>query len=165
MDLYILRHGQAVNIGESEVHNDSTRFLTEKGKHRTEQICKMLANFGCKPDIILSSPLVRAVETAEIAAEELAPGTPISKVNYLKPSSRLENALSRLAEIQVSSVLLVGHIPSLAKLAAQLCNAGPGFNLHLRKSGVCWISFPKNIDKGKGSLEFLISPGFLKAVQ
>ena len=72
MMLYIVRHGIAVDIGTNGVTSDATRMLSEEGRRKTNEIGASLAVLGVTADIILTSPLVRAYETAEILNRHLA---------------------------------------------------------------------------------------------
>ncbi|MFP4012910.1 MAG: phosphohistidine phosphatase SixA [Chitinispirillaceae bacterium] len=162
-ELYILRHGHAVDSESPAVSCDKDRFLTQKGKDRTATMCRLLKKLKCRPDVVISSSLVRARQTAEIAVQELAPDISFFEVEYLKPSADMETAVAELAKIKAGCILVIGHLPSLAHLASLLLTGKPDTDLQLKKSGVCRLSFCDAIHKGKGRLELLLSPELLKS--
>src|SRR5262249_37218201 len=71
MELYIVRHGIAVDREDPKCPPDPERFLTEEGRDKTRQVAKGMAEVASVPDLILSSPYLRAFQTAEIFADEL----------------------------------------------------------------------------------------------
>ena len=124
-ELYIMRHGIAVARGTEDSSDDSKRPLTPQGKEKMRDIAKGLKRLGVELDWIVSSPLVRAVETAEIVATTLDPNTPIDRSEVLSPGGPPEALVSFLAKHPSRRrVLLTGHEPDLGELAARLVGAG-----------------------------------------
>ncbi len=113
MDILILRHGKAEK--REAGRDDSARLLTPRGAREIRAVSKWIAGLGIAPDIIASSPLKRARETAEIVADEFSYGQEIALWNELEPGSDPETLRKRLAGLpDANMVLLVGHEPHLS---------------------------------------------------
>src|SRR6266542_1252766 len=98
MNLYIIRHAIAVDKGTFEYSDDSQRPLMEKGKKRMRQIAKGLHALGVEFDLVLSSPYVRAKETAEILAEVFETKTDIAYSENLIPMGDPELLIAEINE-------------------------------------------------------------------
>lgn len=120
--LYILRHGQAPGTAESGVKTDFERPLSPEGRHDVRQAALSLSQEGGRPSLILHSPLVRAVQTAAVAAEVLRPERGVEEFqplrNELPPAALAEELKRRCRDID--EVLAVGHQPQLGELVALL---------------------------------------------
>jgi phosphohistidine phosphatase len=159
MYIYIIRHG----IAEDHAHSlrDEDRALTEEGKEKMKEAARGLKRMD--PDItrIFSSPLVRAIQTAEIVAAELkmkvdllkqlAPGhTPVEVCDSLK-----------LHKSKASAVAVVGHEPDCSELASHLLDAPGGVNIDFKKGAVCLIE-SESLEMGSGCLLWHLSPKALR---
>jgi phosphohistidine phosphatase len=140
IELYVLRHGIAVPHGTPEIADDE-RPLTPKGRERMREIGRGLRRLGLAPERIISSPLPRAWETAEIVA------------NALRKSDRLEASEVLRADRDAASIrdwiytrpedrlMIVGHNPSLSDLLGLLVTGSDGFQLcELKKGGIAVLS-------------------------
>lgn len=114
MKLFLVRHGQAVS---SEV--DPARPLSDAGKAVVAKVGKHLKGLGIKVEEIRCSTKARARETAEIIAEEIAPGTAPAETQGLKPNDPVEPVAQAL-EQEKRDTMIVGHLPFLPALAARL---------------------------------------------
>lgn len=161
MELYLLRHGSAVDIGEWGVRTDGERMLTRKGRECTEEVLRALREV-CRPQGIWTSPLVRACETAEIAREVLAAEVPVKRLEFLLPGGNTVGLLQWLSSRKEDSLMLVGHMPDLAILAGSLTSGVESGGIAFKKSGVCCIVFEERIGKGKGQLGWLVTPSLLR---
>lgn len=125
MKLYVVRHGIAVEHGEWKGGADELRPLTGKGRQRFRRSARALAERPGKLELILTSPLVRAVQTAEILAGEVRH----REVDVLAAlGSGSAAALLRAASERAAgarSLALVGHEPQLSGLLALVCGLGP----------------------------------------
>ncbi len=159
MDLYILRHAIA---GERESFDgpDSERPLTKEGAKKMKRIAKELKKLDIKFDLILSSPFLRAKETAEIMAEEF------HRENVLKFSSNLRvggNPAALVHEINTGykkfgSILLVGHEPCLSGLILMLVSGKTDLAITMKKGGICKLSV-ESLRYGRcATLEWLMAP-------
>lgn len=138
MNLFILRHGIAVEPGTPGFENDSERPLIPKGRRQLRQSCLALRKMKLKPDLILSSPLIRARETAEIVAAELKCQKWLCFSENLRPRGNLGKLVAELNALKAApqSVLLVGHEPDLSRLISLLIAGRPDAALDLKKGGL-----------------------------
>jgi len=163
--LCIMRHGIAAARGEAGYSDDAKRPLTEVGRKKMHQIAAGLKQAGFTADWILSSPLLRAVETAKIAASALGPLTPVETSETLSPGASPESLLSFLARHKNRRrILVVGHEPDLSRLAARLIGANRHANLVFKKGGCCLISFSEFPPKSPGELVWWLTPRILRAL-
>lgn len=162
-EFYIMRHGVAVTRESTGFADDSKRPLTPEGKEKMREIGKGLSRLRVGVDWIVSSPLVRAVETAEIVAESLGSNVPLDFSDALRPGGSAEALISLLAKhLDRNSVLVVGHEPDLSKLAARLMGAGRQANLTMKKGGCCLIAFDEFPPKSPGQLVWWLTPRLLR---
>ena len=164
--IYILRHGIATKRGSDGSLDDSKRKLTAEGKEKMQEIARGLKRLGVEIDWIVTSPLVRAVETAQIVAESLPAKVPLNYCDGLRPGETAEKLFSFLAkQPERTKVLLVGHEPDLSSLAARLVGAGPHANLLLKKGGCCLITSDQLPPKLQGQLVWWLTPRVLRAIE
>ncbi len=158
MKVYLLRHGRAVAIGERGVLTDEDRRLTPEGRRVTQKMLRAIRE-TCRPCALWTSPLVRARETAEIARRTLGIRSKISILESLRPGTDPRTVVRWLRSRQeTSSIMLVGHMPDLAILAATLVFGVEQEGIAIKKSGVCCIGFKGPVAAGAGRLEWLMSP-------
>lgn len=162
-EFYIMRHGIAVTRGSAGFSDDSKRPLTPEGKKKMQGISEGLVRLGLDLDWIVTSPLVRAVETAEIVAEALGSHVPMDFSDHLKPGSSPEALISFLAKhANRKRVMVVGHEPDLSEMAARLIGAGRHANLGFKKGGCCLITFTEFPPKSPGELVWWLTPRVLR---
>jgi phosphohistidine phosphatase len=152
MLIYFLRHGEA--DWPDWKKPDDERPLTEKGKKEMHQVGAFLANLSVKPDVVLTSPLPRASQTAEIAAgyvdakcvqeESLGPGFGRAALKKIVKKRGAE------------SVMLVGHEPDFSKTVGRLTGA----RVKLAKAGIALVEVGPDLDCGK--LLWLFPPKIAK---
>jgi len=138
MWIYLFRHGIAIDREHPDCPPDSQRALTEKGVRRTRDAARGLAALGVEPDLVLTSPYVRARQTAELALEALS--LPLSR---LVESDALldddpEPLCYELRRLDPEVALCVGHAPSLDLFAAYLVGSGRPVT-RLKKAGVACL--------------------------
>jgi phosphohistidine phosphatase len=148
MLLVLMRHGKAEPKKSSL--SDFDRRLTDVGKEDVALVARLLP---VKPEIIFTSPLKRAVETAEIASRELG-GVEVKVAWELEPERASLSSLRELNVLNYSSVLLVGHAPSLEELASTIIGGG---RIKMPSASVAGIEL-SDVDLGRGVLKFLITP-------
>ena len=160
MNLYILRHGIAVDPGSPGYAKDADRPLTPEGERKLGQITKAMEALELTFDLILSSPYLRARQTAEIVAEALKARKRLDFSETLTPggsTKKLVELLDRL-EPPPESVLLVGHEPYLSGLISLLVAGHEGFAVVLKKGGLCKLS-TESLKHGRcAALEWLLTP-------
>ena len=158
-ELYVMRHGVAVEHGSAGFSDDSKRPLTLEGKQKMKQITAGLVSLGFDIDWIVTSPLLRARETAEVLAEGLGVQIPVDVCEELAPGGSPEALITFLAkQAKRRRVLVVGHEPDVSALAARLIGAGPHTNVSFRKGGCCLIVFDEFPPRTPGRLVWWITP-------
>jgi len=165
-ELYFMRHGLAVTRASVRFSEDAQRPLVPEGKEKMREIAGGLKRMGFEVDWIVTSPLVRAVETAGIIAESLASSVPVDVCEAMRPGGSPENLLAFLAKRpNWRRVLVVGHEPDLSELAARLIGAGGHANLTFKKGGCCMISFDEFPPKSPGQLVWWLTPRLLRKLR
>ena len=161
MKLTIIRHAIAVPSGTEGVADDE-RPLTDKGRRRFQEVARGLAEICECPDVLLTSPLPRAAETAQIAAEAWGDVTPTSEPTLAQGS--IDQILAVLAKHAPDQhVAIVGHEPALSALLARLLGSGAGERFAFRKGGVAHLEVPGSLKDG-GRLEWFTRPRILRAL-
>jgi phosphohistidine phosphatase len=162
MDLYIVRHGIAIDRGAPKCPADAERYLTEEGRAKTGQVAEGVASMGVQADLFLTSPYVRAVETAEIFAAVLNyPKEKIRKTDLLLPGAEPLLLIRELAREKVAStVFLVGHAPQLDEVIAAALNSKKHLT-SLKKAGVALIALTR-VSPPSGELVWLCTPKILR---
>jgi len=165
MNLYVIRHAIAVDEGTSEYESDSERPLTDKGRKKMRQIARALRNLGVEFDLILSSPYVRARETAEILADVFKMKKKILFSDNLIPLGNPELLITEVNEkYSVNSLAVVGHEPHLSTLVGLLVAENAKIDVTLKKGGVCYLSADDLHQEHRATLEWLLTPGILMEI-
>lgn len=162
MQLYIVRHGIAIDREDPKCPSEAERYLTEEGLRKTRQVAKGVAALGVAPDLFLSSPYVRAMQTAEIFAAALGyPKPKIRRTDLLLPGGEPSLFLRELARDKQSSVVFCfGHAPNLDELLSVSVGAKDPF-APLKKAGVALVEF-KRVSPPKARLLWLATPKLLR---
>lgn len=160
MQILLVRHGEAI---EEAPGGDASRWLTGRGRKRTRKVAAWLGKAKArKPAEVWTSPLVRAVQTAEILAERVGLTEDVSVRNELSPGHDPREILDLLAKraADAGPIALVGHEPGLSLLATSLLGAAswPG----IKKSGVVALMWD---GAAKAELAFLLEPKGLEMVR
>jgi phosphohistidine phosphatase len=164
LQLLILRHAIALDRDEADALslNDFERPLIDKGRERMEQVAAGISHSITEPALILSSPLLRARQTAEILAAQYE-AVEINIIEELAPGHSLHQLIAVLQKQQVTAPLvIVGHEPSLSSFAGLLLCGKPFSPLQLKKGGAALIEFNQRIDSGCGNLLWLMTPRLLR---
>jgi phosphohistidine phosphatase len=166
MNLYIIRHAIAVDEGTSDYASDSERPLTDKGRKKMRQIAKALRHLGVEFDLILSSPYVRACETAEIVADVFKMKNKLFFSDHLIPEGNPELLIGEINEKHtVDSLAIVGHEPHLSALIGLLIADTAKIEITLKKGGVCHLSADDlHHHDHRATLEWLLPPGILMEI-
>ncbi len=158
--LYLVRHAIAAERGDAWP-DDAKRPLTSKGSSRMREVARGLRDLHVGIDVILTSPLVRARQTAEILANGLRPAPAVSVVPALAPGVTPAQAIAALPAFRkMRRIALVGHEPGLGELAAWLIGAQSP--LPFKKGGVCRIDIGATPAPGQGQLIWMATPGMLR---
>ena len=160
MRLYFLRHASASDVAPS----DAERKLTKEGEEESRIAGAALAELGVKPAHVFSSPLVRARQTAEIAAKELKFSRRIEILDELlndTSTPALLNALKRYGDAH--ELLLVGHVPSLSEHVAALIGAKNAEGLPLGKGSITCLELEQR-RIGAGQLRWMMRQKQLRQI-
>jgi phosphohistidine phosphatase len=165
MELYVVRHGIAIDREEPKCPPDPERYLTEEGVEKTKRVAKGLAALGATPGLFISSPYTRALQTAEIFADALDYSRQkIRRTELLLPGAEPSLLFREIArEKQASAIFLFGHAPQLDDLIA----AALGSKRHLtsmKKAGVALVEL-KRISPPMGVLAWLATPKILRRAE
>jgi phosphohistidine phosphatase len=160
--LYLVRHAIAGERGD-QYPDDSKRPLTEHGMSRFRKAARGLGEMGADIDLILSSPYLRARQTADILAEQLRGHPPVVETAALAPGSAYRELLAELGrQGRASRIALVGHEPDLGSTAARLVGCPASFEF--RKGGVCRIDVGGLPPTAPGALRWFATPKMLVAL-
>jgi phosphohistidine phosphatase len=160
VNLYILRHGIAVDPGTPEYAADSERPLVPKGERKLRLIGKAMGCLELRFDLILSSPYLRARQTAETIAASLKFKKPIELSDSLTPGGSQRQLVEFLNQFKPvpQEVLLVGHEPYLSELISLLVSGESGVSIAVKKGGLCKVS-AERLEFGRcATLEWLLTP-------
>ena len=162
MQLYIVRHGIAIDREDPKCPPDPERYLTEEGVEKTAQVAKGVAALGIAGDLFLSSPYIRAVQTAEIFARELGYAKQkIRRTDMLLPGAEPSHVFRELArDKQASAVFLFGHAPQLDDVIATALGSKKHLTA-LKKAGVVLVEL-KRVSPPIGTLVWLATPKLLR---
>jgi len=160
LELYLVRHAIAAERGE-EYPDDSKRPLTSQGMSRFRKEARALDALGMSVAVVLTSPLVRTRQTADILAGHLSGGPPVVATDALAPAGTAAAVYHELARhAKKGSIALVGHEPNIGELAARLI--GSRTPLEFKKGAVCCIDLEGLPPKAIGSLRWFLPPRMLR---
>jgi phosphohistidine phosphatase len=160
--LFLVRHGIAADRGDNWP-DDAKRPLTSKGINRFRQSVRGLHELGVALDVVVTSPLVRAKETAEILLDELKPSAALAVSAALAPGVSAAQTAEALAHFRKARrIALVGHEPSLGEHAAWLIGAKAP--IPFKKCGVCRIDVTALPPSESGQLVWLATPRMLRSI-
>ena len=167
MNLFLLRHGIAVERGDLDYQNDARRPLTPKGRQQVRQVAAALNEMELGFDVIWSSPLVRARRTAEIVAGEMKLKKHPVLAEELSPGSDVKKLVHKICALKPppANVLLVGHEPDFSELISLLVAGQTGGGFALKKGGLAKLEIEK-LRAGKcATLVWLLTPGQMKLMR
>jgi phosphohistidine phosphatase len=157
MLLWVVRHGIAVSRDDPRCPPDPERPLTDKGRRRMERIAEGLRRLGMAPARLISSPYLRARQTAEIVAQALdLPPSGIELHEGIEPGEDPAAILGALAGSEPVDTLLCGHAPHLDRLIARISAAAHPFT-ELKKGGAACLELPDGAT-APGALLWLVPP-------
>ncbi|HTT33212.1 MAG TPA: phosphohistidine phosphatase SixA [Methylomirabilota bacterium] len=162
MQLFIVRHGIAVDREDPKCPPDPERYLTEEGIEKTKQVAKGVAALGISADLMLTSPYVRAEQTAEVFASALGYAKQrIRRTDLLLPGAEPSLLFRELSkEKQASAVFLFGHAPQLDDVIATALGSKKHLTA-LKKAGVAFLEL-KRLSPPIGEIVWLAIPKLLR---
>ncbi len=153
----LLRHGIAEDRTADKP--DEARRLTDTGKRRMKQIAKSLARIFPEAEALYSSPLVRAVETAEAVAKAYGGKLRVQTTDRLKPGSKAGDFRKLLGEIDVQFAIFAGHEPVLTEIMLDLTSMQTDSEIELKKGGCYGI----RVEDDSAQLEWMLPSRVLRA--
>jgi len=158
MKIYLVRHAIAEDR-MNDYDDDSLRPLTENGKEKMRRIASGLKELGVEPDLIVSSPYIRASQTASILAKVLRHREELVYSDSLVPMGEPGDMIGEIHEkYSVDELMLVGHEPNLSALAGVLLAGDPDISINFKKGGICCLSVDDLHYDQKAVLEWLVTP-------
>ncbi len=167
MKLLVIRHGIAAERDEfaQTGQPDEQRPLTDEGRKKFKRAVRGLQELIEDIDLIASSPLTRAVQTAEVLAKRF-PGAATTVVGALEPLQSYESFLEWLQRLDdVDVVAAVGHEPHLSGLTAFLLTGQEHPFFEFKKGGVALLEFDGPIVAGSAQLRWLLTPAQLRSLE
>jgi phosphohistidine phosphatase len=158
VELFLIRHADALALGERGITNDDERPLSETGEAEAQAAALALQTKGIVLDKLVTSPLLRARQTAEIMLRVWSrPDLILDTCDGLAPSSKHRKLSKYLLRAGGERIGLVGHMPHLGEFAAWLMGHKK-FQIDLAKAGVAFVTCGDLPAKGLGSLQWLVTP-------
>jgi phosphohistidine phosphatase len=156
MELYVFRHGIAADAVAGQ--SDADRALTDVGRKKTAEVVRTARRAGVDPSLIVSSPYLRAIQTARIAADEFGYRGDVLRTEALVPHGTPEEVWSELRDYRDEpAVLLAGHEPLLSRLVAWLL-AAPELRVDMKKAAMVRIDLENFGPAPQGTLRWMITP-------
>jgi phosphohistidine phosphatase len=160
MDLYLIRHADALALGERGITDDAERPLSDQGESQAKQVGKVLHQRGVALDKIVTSPLLRARQTTDWLLKAWEGPTPeVHVCDDLAPDAKPRKVAKFLRKLGGERVALVGHLPHIALYAAWLLG-GKKTQIDIAKAGIAYITCGNGPRKGLGGLQWLVSPAW-----
>jgi phosphohistidine phosphatase len=165
MTLYVLRHALAEDSAPSGEDHD--RPLTQAGCDRTRKAALGMRALGLKFDVILTSPKVRAVETASLVAAAYDKQQGPELIQALADEIPAERAVAALAPyFMLKHVLIVGHEPQLSAICSVVLTGGPDLlKMNLKKGGCVAIELPNRTDRAGAQLLWMMTQKQLRKIR
>jgi len=161
--LILMRHGEAGEANSRRWPDDRQRPLTDAGRREHARVAEALRRMGVRFDRLLSSPLARARETAEITARAYGVSPP-ELTELLGDNAEPASTLAGLAALEASALLCVGHEPTLSRLAGLLTSRDGSARIEMAKSGIAVIECGGPVAPGRGALRLHLRPAELIAL-
>ena len=161
MIVYLVRHGIAIDREDPNSPPEVERYITREGIKKTRDVAKSVHLLGIKPGSFISSPYVRAMQTAEIFADVF--GFEPSKIRqsvHLKPGANPTEFTKEIAGLKAREIICFGHAPHMDQLISHMVGARSLITA-LKKAGVACVEMG-SVSGGKGNLQWLVSPKLLR---
>ena len=159
MNVYLMRHGLAIDRGTPGYDSDRERPLTSKGERKVRRIAEAFVKMEVSFDAIFSSPLVRAQQTADALSDEMKSKQKVQLTEHLAPGGSTKELVNLLHHLPDSpqEILLVGHEPDLGQLAWSFLAGGDEIAIVFKKGGVAKLAI-ESLRAGRcATLEWLLT--------
>ncbi len=165
MKIYLIRHSNAVDLESADLEPDEQRPLSEKGREKMKNIACALKVLGIKPNLIVSSPYVRAEQSAQILKKALECKKDVAITDALVPFGDANDIIGEINEkFSVDELILVGHEPCLSGLIGALVSGAPEIFITLKYGGVCCLSADDLRMQRVGAIDWILTPKILSHI-
>ncbi len=162
LDLFFLRHGQAVDIGAPGASTDRKRYLSERGIAIMERAVKGMKRIRGTFDLIVTSPYPRARQTADLVAKAYGLANRLVERPDLAPGADLAIVCEAVEPLEGQGrVLVVGHNPDLEEMVAQCLGMNFAADIKIKKGGLAIVRFEGPPIEGQGELRALLTGKYL----
>ena len=162
-ELYVIRHAVAEERGESWP-DDAKRPLSADGASRMRKAARGLDRLGVTVDVVVTSPLVRTKQTAEIVAAALNPKPPVVTAESLAPDGTYQEIITDLEkQAKRTRIAIVGHEPGIGEFAARLI--GSRHSIPFKKGAICRIDVDALPPSGPGDLRWMLTTRILRSIR
>jgi len=164
MILYLVRHGIAIDREDPNCPPETERYLTRDGIKKTREAAAGIRALKVEAALMITSPYVRAMQTAEIFAEALGYSREkIRQSQALRPGGNPAEFMKEIAHLKASEVMCFGHAPHMDQLIAAAIGARAVFTA-LKKAGVAALEF-ESAAAGKATLNWIVTPKILRQIE
>jgi phosphohistidine phosphatase len=163
MELYLIRHADALALGERGITEDAERPLSEKGENQAHQVGTTLHKRGIAFDKLVTSPLVRARQTTDLILQTWN-GQPPPEVHVcedLAPDAKPRKLAKFLRQLGGEHIALIGHLPHIAHWAGWLLGSKKA-QIEFAKAGMALITCGDGPRKGTGVMQWLVTPAWFE---
>jgi phosphohistidine phosphatase len=164
MKLYLLRHGEAEDkLGKQ----DAARALTKEGREDIAAVSMAVAPLIKRPVRVLSSPFLRAEQTAELFREAVAADHKLDLTAALLPEGSwpaLKAELDRLVEEGAQSVVAVGHNPSISEMCGAIVAGSPSVRVQMKKGAIACFEVDDLHGRAAGELQWMLTPRTVRSM-
>lgn len=160
MNLYLLRHAHALDLGEGGAETDEERPLSEEGYGQVARLAEALKKWDMSFEVVLTSPLVRAMQTAEALVKGMGATVEIVTLEQLSPGWSPKKLSKSLFARDEESILMVGHEPEISRQASRLIGDKEA-RIAFAKGALACIRCEGAPRKGVGELLWLVTPKLL----
>ena len=166
MELYVIRHAISEPLGKRNEFSDEKRSLTSEGRDRMRDGAKGLRALGVEPDMVMTSPHARALETAEIVAAALGVSKKeIVQTDNLKPGASVDELFAEIKRhTGVESLALVGHEPDLSGIISRILHGHSRVPIEMKKGSVCCLNVTETVLALHGNMVWLMTVKHLRMV-
>jgi len=162
MNLYLMRHAEAVELDAADVEHDTDRPLSEKGQRQADRVGRLLKRLDVSLDLVLTSPLLRARESAKKVLRAMDAHVNVKELEVLAPENGGDAIWKAIRAENATDILVVGHLPSIANLARALLGSLSEQPLRFHKSSVAALRCEGSGNAPRVSLEWMLTPAAIK---
>jgi phosphohistidine phosphatase len=164
MILYLVRHGIAIDREDPDCPPETERYLTRDGMKKTREVAAGIRELKIEPSLMITSPYIRAAQTAEIFAKALAYSREkIRHSQALRPGSNPAEFLKEIAHVKADEVMCFGHAPHMDQVIAAAVGARGVFTA-LKKAGVAALEF-ESPSAGKATLLWILTARLARQIE